>query len=250
MLQTDILFKNRHLTDLNPLIAGEQDCESGHKFGPAVRDYTLIHYVLKGKGVLYARGEVFPVLPGQAFMILPGEITVYEADREDPWHYQWIGFDGIVSQAFHTLPPVFSVTGDIFPDMIHRAQNTSAPEYILSGMLFLLLENVCSQPSPNSMHIDKLKSFIDANYMQPLRVEDLARQLSLDRRYLSRRFKQQTGLTLQEYIIQVRLQKGAQYLQQGYSVGDAAKMCGYDSCANFSRMFRRRYGKSPTESIK
>lgn len=123
MLQTDILFKNRHLTDLNPLIAGEQDCESGHKFGPAVRDYTLIHYVLKGKGVLYARGEVFPVLPGQAFMILPGEITVYEADREDPWHYQWIGFDGIVSQAFHTLPPVFSVTGDIFPDMIHRAQN-------------------------------------------------------------------------------------------------------------------------------
>ena len=48
---------------------------------------------------------------------------------------------------------------------------------------------------------------MDANYMQPLRVEDLARQVNLDRRYLSRRFKQQTGLTLQEYIIQVRIRK-------------------------------------------
>ena len=43
--------------------------------------------------------------------------------------------------------------------------------------------------------------------MQPLRVEDLARQVNLDRRYLSRRFKQQTGLTLQEYIIKVRIRK-------------------------------------------
>ena len=53
----------------------------------------------------------------------------------------------------------------------------------------------------------RFDGWMDANYMQPLRVEDLARQVNLDRRYLSRRFKQQTGLTLQEYIIQVRIRK-------------------------------------------
>ena len=90
----DVFINNRHLQDLNPLIVGMEQCLPGHSFGPAIRPYTLIHFVMKGKGTLYKRGKEYPVHAGDAFLILPDEITTYTADMDDPWHYQWIGFDG------------------------------------------------------------------------------------------------------------------------------------------------------------
>ena len=53
----EILLTNRKFNDLNPLIAGEEMCAPHHSFGPAVRNHTLIHYVLHGSGTFYARGE-------------------------------------------------------------------------------------------------------------------------------------------------------------------------------------------------
>ena len=70
MARSDILLTNRHFQELNPLIAGEEFCEPNHSFGPAVRKYTLIHYVVSGKGTLYSRGGTHTVSAGQAFLIL------------------------------------------------------------------------------------------------------------------------------------------------------------------------------------
>lgn len=245
MGQQNIMLTNRYFLDLNPRIAGEEACAPAHRFGPAVRPYTLIHYVISGKGVFCARGQTYSVHPGESFLILPGEVTTYEADKNDPWHYQWIGFDGMLSQSFQLLPPVFPVPGSLFPDMLKLAKDAASPEYPLAALLFLLLQELCGTPISGNGHISKVKSYIGANYMQPLRVDELAKQLNLDRRYLSRLFKQKTGVTVQEYIIRVRLEKGAQYLRQGYSVSDAAMLCGYEDCSNFSRMFKKHYGKSP-----
>ena len=75
---------NRHLSDLNPIILGQEDCAPSHKFGPAVRKYVLIHFVLKGKGT-FCRGEAeYSVTAGQAFIIFPSEITTYFADEKEP----------------------------------------------------------------------------------------------------------------------------------------------------------------------
>ena len=68
MSRTDYILTDRQLQDLNPLLAGDEVCAPGHSFGPAVRRYTLIHYVLEGKGIFYARGGVHPVEKGQAFL--------------------------------------------------------------------------------------------------------------------------------------------------------------------------------------
>ena len=125
----DRILTNRHLSDINPLIAGEEACEPGHSFGPAVRRYTLIHYVLRGKGMYYAYGNAYPVEAGQAFLILPDEVTTYAADREDPWHYQWIGFEGGLSEKFRKLPPVFPVPDMIFRDIFQRTVDKAMLEY-------------------------------------------------------------------------------------------------------------------------
>ena len=63
----NLLLTNRGLRDLNPIDGGYERCKPGKSFGPHVRTYTLIHYVLSGRGTFYARGESYPVEAGQAF---------------------------------------------------------------------------------------------------------------------------------------------------------------------------------------
>ena len=83
--------------------------------------------------------------------------------------------------------------------------------------------------------------------MRSIRIDDIAKQLNLDRRYLTRLFKEKTGQSIQEYLIQVRLEEAAHCLQSGYSVNDTATLCGYEDVSNFSKMFKKRYGISPTK---
>nr|WP_300346814.1 AraC family ligand binding domain-containing protein [uncultured Oscillibacter sp.] len=55
----------------------------------------MVHYILSGKGVYQCRGKTFRLGEGEAFLICPGELIYYEADREEPWIYTWIGMQGI-----------------------------------------------------------------------------------------------------------------------------------------------------------
>ena len=42
----DTLLDNLHMADINPRICGVEACAPGHSFGPAVREYFLLHYVV------------------------------------------------------------------------------------------------------------------------------------------------------------------------------------------------------------
>ena len=98
MAFVNIPIINRKFQDINPLVFGWEDCAKGHCFGPHIRDYYLIHYVYAGKGVLENSDGVFPVETGQIFVIHPGQVTTYTADKDNPWKYIWIGFDGKVAE--------------------------------------------------------------------------------------------------------------------------------------------------------
>ena len=247
MRTQDLFLTNRHLQDLNPLIAGEEICKPSHRFGPSVRKYTLIHYVIKGRGVFYARGNRYPVEAGQAFLILPEEVTTYEADASDPWHYQWIGFDGTLSAHFAQLPPVFPLKDDIFRKAFRPVSDPATLEFHLASVLFLLYASLFSAKANTNQHVQRVESYIQASYMRTVRVEDIARQLNLDRRYLSRLFKEKTGQSIQNYLIQTRMDAAIQHLEAGYNVNDTAMLCGYEDISNFSKMFKKRFGISPAK---
>ena len=94
------VLKNKHFTDINPIQFGCEKCAPSHSFGPAAREYTLVHFVESGKGYFVCDGKTHQVESGQAFIIMPGKITTYYADPKDPWVYSWVGFDGNLSSAF------------------------------------------------------------------------------------------------------------------------------------------------------
>ena len=65
-----------------------------HKYGPAVRPYHLIHYILEGKGEFIVNETHYTLSAGKGFLIEPDHQTTYISDGEEPWTYIWVGFSG------------------------------------------------------------------------------------------------------------------------------------------------------------
>ncbi len=68
-----------------------------------------------------------------------------------------------------------------------------------------------------------------------------------DRSYLSRLFKKRYGVSVQDFLVDVRLSKAAEFLRKGNNVSISAKLVGYEDVFNFSKMFKKKYGMSPKE---
>jgi hypothetical protein len=64
---------------------GYEHCLPRHSYGPRVRLNYVIHVVIDGKGMLDYGGKRWMIRKGQMFILFPGEVTTYYADKDDPW---------------------------------------------------------------------------------------------------------------------------------------------------------------------
>ena len=247
-MMLDILLTNMHFQDVNPILVGREVCAAGKSFGPTIRKYTLLHYVESGCGVFYKKGVAYPVHEGEAFIILPDEVTVYTADSITPWTYRWIAFDGKQSERFRQLPPVVRLSDELFPRLPDESDGHGVLEYVLAGQIWGMMSELFAGEKKQSNHyVRQVKDYIKSSYMNELQVEQIADSLNLDRRYLSRLFKSKTGKTIQEYLISVRMEEAKKLLGDGHGVAETANLCGYSDYCNFSKMFKRIYGVSPAK---
>lgn len=79
-------------------------------------------------------------------------------------------------------------------------------------------------------------------------VEELSHQLALSTRQLQRKLKSNAGLTPQQYIQEVRLNKAREWLEIGQysSVKSVAYAVAMKDAKHFSKLFKKRFGKSPS----
>lgn len=239
------ILADTKLLDLNPMRAGEQINTDAYRVGPTVRHQTVIFYILKGKGVYSVGGVDYPVEAGQAFLVLPEEIFSYVSDADEPWHQQWIVFDGQLAESFRQLPPVFPLNPKYFRNIFSYMEDTAMREIKIASQLHLLYAELFSKLPHGEDYVKRVKNYIHTAYMEPITVEQIAQDMNLDRRYLSWLFKKKTGQTIQQCLINVRLEEAQSHLRQGRSVQEAATLCGYEDVSNFSKMFKQRFGISP-----
>ncbi len=238
------IFVNRQLQDLNPLFVGSEHCEAGHSFGPYRQSYTLIHYVSKGTGIVKKGENIYRVNPGEAFLINSNEMVTYTADIHDPWVYCWVAFDGKMTEKLKSLPTVIPFPSGILQQMLDEADK-DMPEYRVAALLYTMYVKLFEGKATNNHYVRRVKDYIKALYMTPISVEAIAREMKLDRRYLTRIFKEKTGNTIMDYILSVRMEEAKKCLTEGFSVEETAMLCGYEDTCNFSKMFKRRFGVSP-----
>lgn len=94
--------------------------------------------------------------------------------------------------------------------------------------------------------ITEVKSYIYHNYEKNLSVEMLADQVYLSAGYLSAVFKEETGMNLNRFIREVRMQKAKEMLENtNKKITQIAKEVGFSNTSYFCRSFREFFGSTP-----
>ena len=100
----------------------------------------------------------------------------------------------------------------------------------------------------DSRRVQKVKDYIDANFKDDIRLQELADLANMTPTAFSRFFKLRTGKSISEYIIDVRLGHAARMLADStMAVVEICYRCGFNNISNFNRIFKRKKGLTPTE---
>lgn len=98
--------------------------------------------------------------------------------------------------------------------------------------------------------ISNAVAHIEANYAKPIRLADLAATVHMSLSNLYRDFKSATGFSPIEYLIRLRVMRGAELLRQGeLNVTETAFQTGFNDSNYFSRKFREIMGINPRQFI-
>jgi len=118
---------------------------------------------------------------------------------------------------------------------------------LLLDELRLLYELPLHLPEPKDPQLFEIGKQIRQDLSFAWELEDVAAQLAVSGRTLSRRFQRETGLRFSDWVRRAKLLAGLNALATGKSVLDVALELGYDSPSAFSAMFKRALGVSPSD---
>lgn len=92
----------------------------------------------------------------------------------------------------------------------------------------------------------QIEEYIQKNFQDAdLNISITSQHFGLTPAYLSSIYKKQTGGSLLDYILTVRITHAEQYLDQGYSVVEVASMTGFRDSGTFIRAFKKKMGVTP-----
>lgn len=141
---------------------------------------------------------------------------------------------------------------EIFSNLI-RQFNQPNSKKIADGTLLILLAYISD--AINEKHhseipesISEIITYINRNYNKQLTIEDLSRKAGYSQSRFSHLFKEVTSMTPLAYCNNIRLTNAKELLTgTSHSIGDISLSCGFEDQLYFCRIFKKKYGISPSE---
>lgn len=97
-------------------------------------------------------------------------------------------------------------------------------------------------------HIEQLLQYIDNNYQNPLSVDELTQIIPFSRRVLEKKFKRETGTSVYQYLLDLRIEKFADLLiTTDLPLIEAATRSGFTDYKNISRIFTKAKEMTPLQ---
>ncbi|MBQ2999084.1 MAG: AraC family transcriptional regulator [Clostridia bacterium] len=239
-----------------------------HTYGKHMKNSFSLHYITEGEGKFAAEDEPLRRLgKGDLFFICDRQLIRYFPDEKKPWKYCGISFGapemtdffnsiGWTSSRILFHDSLTDRIGTLIKETIEKKENGSVGQYDLLGcacQILSLLENHCANalplPSATQLYVSRVKEYLETSYSDPdLRISRVADSVNLSHPYLCRIFKRMEGCSPEQYLLRHRLSVAKRLLSETtYSVGEVAFLCGYTDASQFSRMYKKHFGISPTK---
>lgn len=112
---------------------------------------------------------------------------------------------------------------------------------------FTRIDKSSAAGMPNTQLISNVKAYIAQNYHRDISRDDIARAVFSSASHLSRTFKQETGTSLMEYLMNYRIETAIELLKKHQKILDISTRIGYQNYNTFLVHFRQCTGLSPNE---
>ena len=230
------------------------------------KDYQLL-YIASGKAHFFINEKEKIVTAGNIIVYVPDEPQEYVYYKEDKTNVYWVHFTG-------------SETGKILDDYnIHIENNIqyvgTSPDYqwlfsqiiqelqlcrskyeelisLLLKNIFILIsrsiENNIKFSDTSEKEVAFAMHYFRKNYNIEISIDKYAESRGLSVCWFIRCFKQVTGSTPLQYILNLRISNAQSLLEStDYSIAEVASAVGYDNPLYFSRLFHKQVGMPPKE---
>lgn len=250
--------------------------------GTAQKNVNLLVFVVYGEAVFSIGGQRYPVNAGDVLLI-PAE-TPYSADTDNMCDYYFFHFTGqlvptedmpdypVMERNFSFDIPPISDRQIVLMRKTELAEDyaklygciTSCVDLHASGsytgrlaldmelnkVLFLLAwilerrHHTASYP----MVLDQMLEYIRSNLTKPMTTAELCSYCDISASYAARLFKRNLNTTMTQYITDQKLIYACELMRNtGMNVSQIASYLGFCDVFYFSRRFKAKYGKSPTQ---
>ncbi len=243
-------------------------------------DHLEIAFVLSGAGEYLIEDEMYEVKEGDLLILNPGvRHQALLSDKSDVATTEFfVGFSDIQIPDYphnflpvpdggymiHTTGELKQKIGKICASM--EAENTVCKEgryfmlkSYLMQMILLVIREQCETIAPSGSYsfesvnkkyvVERIVTYFEEHYDEKISLDRIAENMYLSPFYISKIFKSEIGDTPIRYLINIRLEKAKMLLESGNnsSIQEIAAMVGYDDAYHFSKLFKKRYGVSPSQ---
>ena len=232
-------------------------------------DELQIHFITRGQG-LFETGETERrgrrISAGSVFLLFPEVWHRYAPSKQTGWFEYWIGLKGdyvdelLKRKLFTPEHPVFQPSDGspllrLFTEAVaclrHHPVGTSRVLGSLAGSILAELQTstVALPPTENRTEhvVHEAKLMLGQHLEEETELEVIARKLGVGYHWLRRAFKQETGQSLHQYRLQLRLSRAKVLLKStDESVEKIAEQTGFTDPYYFSQIFKRKTGCSPS----
>ncbi|MDO5435482.1 MAG: AraC family transcriptional regulator [Clostridia bacterium] len=210
--------------------------------------YSRIYYVTEGDVIYEAADARRHLTPGRLY-VLPSTI---------PYHVWRENGQDFACTYLHVDFPKYRVNGLIelqveegtcLYDFIGAVMKAIREERI--GLLEQMAENFSwflngnEHFIQNSVMLNKVQKYIVKHISEEMTIENMSQLFGYHPNYFIRLFRQETGYTPYQYIVQMRMQYAVIQLNKGLPNDEVCYACGYTDSSTFTRAFRKYYGVAP-----
>ena len=237
-------------------------------------DFHKIIVFISGKVTYHIEGKAYHLKPRDILLVSQGAIHKPEIDPSVPYerYIFWIR-DDLSCQELNTCfqkanDRSFNLVRadsalqerlkDLLPEIEQTLQNKHFGDTVLRNALFTqfmiyinrIFLRTISSPDKKTYYsdtqVEQLLKYINRNLSENLSIDQLANRFFFSKYHMMRKFKNETGYTIHNYITSKRLLMARSLISQGMPVMKAAQASGFHDYTTFVRAYKKQFGKAPS----